>query len=76
MITTEHIYRSILAEISTLSPFYLKEISKFVKRLSEKATAEKEANRNKIMELAGGWNDMSDDDFSEYLDAAKETELH
>ena len=73
MTANENIYRSILAGISQLSPIYLKEVNEYIQQLRSKSIVEKQANRSKIMALAGSWSDMSDDDFSEYLDIAKET---
>ena len=73
MTTNENIYRSILLGISQLSPIHLKEVNEYIQQLRSKSKIEKQANRDKIVALAGSWSDMSDNDFSEYLDIAKET---
>jgi len=73
MTTNENIYRSILVGISQLSHFHLEEVNEYIQQLRSKSKIEKQANRNKIVALAGSWSDMSDNDFSEYLDIAKET---
>lgn len=73
MTTTENIYRSILAKISTLPPLYLQQLDEYAKQLNKRVVTQKRDNHNKIMAMAGGWSDMSERDFSEYLAETQKT---
>ena len=75
MLEKENIYRSILFKISSLPVDYLEQVDDYLKELTEKIEAEKEANRQRILALAGGWSDMNDEEFDDYLDSAKSTSI-
>lgn len=71
----ENIYRSILFKISTMPIDYLQQVDSYLKDLIIEIEAEKEANRKRILSLAGAWSDMEDKDFDSYLDSAKQTSI-
>ncbi len=73
MTNTDNIYRSILLKISTMPANYLEQVDAYLQLVLQESVREKLANRKKILALAGGWDDMSESSFNEYLDAAKNT---
>ena len=75
MQTSENIYQSILHKISAIPPNHLLEVDAYLQKLVRQIEIEKEANKNKVLNLAGSWNDMEDEAFSEYLDKTKETSI-
>ncbi len=73
MTTAEYVYRSILSKISHLPLSYLQQVDNYLKGLNQSIEGRKKDNKDKILSLAGSWNDMSDADFDEYLQEAKAT---
>jgi hypothetical protein len=73
MTDAENIYRSILLKISTIPAHYLQQVDAYLQLVLQESMREKQANRKSILALAGGWDDMSESSFNEYLDAAKNT---
>ena len=70
-----NIYRSILFKISTMPVDYLQQVDSYLEDLITKIEAEKEANRRRILDFAGGWSDMEEEVFDSYLAAAKNTPI-
>ncbi len=56
----------LIKEIEKIPDENLDDIYNFVHRFRLKVQSRK-ANINKIMQFAGGWNDMSKEDFNEFL---------
>jgi hypothetical protein len=50
-------------------------VDAYLQKLVRQVEIEKEANKKKILSLAGSWNDMEDKAFSEYLEKTKETSI-
>lgn len=75
MLDKENIYQSILFKISSIPVDYLQQVDNYLKELKAEIEAEKDANRQRILSLAGGWSDMDDDSFDSYLDSAKNTSI-
>lgn len=68
----EELYKSVLRKLSFLPTEYLQQVDSFLSSLGKKM-AEKEQNRSTTLSLAGSWSDMSDEDFQDYLQIAKDT---
>ena len=68
----ESIYQSILNHLSLIPVEYLEMVDSYLKKLASDAK-QKEKNRAMILNLAGSWNDMSEDDFNDYLKITKQT---
>lgn len=66
MMRNEKIYQSILNQLSLVHLDYLQEVDNYLKNLI-KIQNRKKQNREKILKLAGAWNDMSEEDFNEFL---------
>ncbi len=67
-----NLYKSVLKKLSLIPVEYLQQVDNFLSSLTEKIT-KKEQNRKAILDLAGSWADMSQNDFKDYLRVAKET---
>lgn len=63
-------YQSILNHLSLIPVNYLQEVDTYLGNLNKEIRRKKQ-NREIILNLAGSWNDMSKDDFSEFLLTAK-----
>ncbi len=70
MVAENHLYQSILYNLSRIPKKNLPQINTYLEKL---ASEKKSKNHLKIMQLAGSWSDMSDSDFNEYLSEAKNT---
>lgn len=68
----EKIYQSILNQLSHIPADYLQQVELFLNNLS-KEIEKREKNRVETLKLVGTWNDMSQDDFDDYLSYAKKT---
>ncbi|MCB1160573.1 MAG: hypothetical protein H7A25_26040 [Leptospiraceae bacterium] len=68
----ESIYQSILNHLSLIPVEYLDMVDSYLKKLALDAKA-KEQNRQLILNLAGSWSDMSEEDFEDYLEITKNT---
>jgi hypothetical protein len=72
MNNSEKIYQSILNQLSLVPVDYLQQVETFLQKLT-RDIQRKQQNRALILGLAGSWTDMPEDDFNEYLGAAKKT---
>jgi len=63
---TESIYQSILNQLSQIPTSYLYQVDSYLKKLSIE-THRKEKNRLMILQLAGSWNDMPENEFQDFL---------
>jgi len=72
MENSEKIYQSILSQLSLVPVDYLQEVEAFLQKLTQDIHR-KQHNRALILGLAGSWDEMPENDFNEYLDAAKNT---
>jgi chromosome segregation and condensation protein ScpB len=70
--TYTDIYKSVLKNLSFLPLEYLPKVDQYLSNL-KKEIRDKETNKVAIMALAGSWSDMSKEDFSDYLDHARNT---
>ena len=70
MQTNEEIYQSILKKLSQVPVVHLKKVDALLEELQNEV---REKNQKEILNLAGSWNDMSEDDFQEYLQFSKQT---
>lgn len=73
MASTENLYQSILSKISTLPASYLQRVDTYLYTVIQESKRDKRDNREKVLALAGGWADMSETFFNEYLETAKKT---
>lgn len=64
-------YQSILNHLNTIPIIYLGQINDYLTNFKKKIS-KKEQNRTLILELAGSWNDMTENDFESFLLATKE----
>ena len=71
MLDKENIYQSILFKISSIPVDYLQQVDSYLHELTARIEMEKNANRQKVLSFAGGWSDMEDDAFEDYLQATK-----
>ena len=72
MVESEKIYQSILLRLSSIPVDYLDQVDNYLQKFSQNI-AQKKQNQAEIMSLAGSWDDMSDQDFEEFLEVAKDT---
>ena len=72
MRTEGNLYQSVLHNLSLIPEEYLAQVNLFLTALKEKGK-DKTHNREEILSLAGAWSDMSEADFEEYLQVAKES---
>ena len=75
MLNKENIYQSILFKISAIPVDYLQQVDSYLQELTVKIEKEKETNRQRVLRFAGGWSDMGENDFKEYLKVAKNTSI-
>ncbi len=73
MTHTESIYRAILLKISRLPTSYLQRVDAYLHLVMQESKRDKQENRKKILALAGGWDDMSETTFQEYLEETRKT---
>lgn len=66
MIPTAVLYQSILQKLSTLPVEYLENIDQILTNFSA-LVREREKDSNNVMQFAGMWSDMTDEDFEDYL---------
>jgi len=66
------IYRSILNRLSSIPVQYLKEVDDYLKSLKKKM-ASKKKNREAILQFAGAWSEMDDNEFEDLLMNIRET---
>lgn len=69
----ENVYQSILIRLSTVPESYLQEVDAFLKKLAIEIH-EREQNRLKILNLAGAWSDMPEQDFEDYMGEIRNTQ--
>lgn len=67
---TESLYQSILKKLSVMPVDYLQQVDEFLLQLGEEVQS-KEENQQKILSLAGAWQDMPQEEFDAYLREAK-----
>lgn len=65
-------YKSLLLNLSLIPERYLVQVNQYLISLKHRI-AKKDENRKEILDLAGGWNDMEENDFSVFLTHAKES---
>ena len=72
--TQTALYQSVLRKLGNTPVEFLPEIDRFLSQINRTNLGrEKTENRKKILALAGSWSDMSDEDFQDYLQQAKQT---
>jgi len=72
MVESEKIYQSILLRLSSIPIDYLDQVDYYLQKFSQNLEQKKQ-NKVEIMSLAGSWDDMSEQDFDEFLEVAKDT---
>jgi len=65
------IYQSVLRKLSNIPIEYLTEVDVFLTILNKEIDT-KAKNKENILALAGSWNDMSDEDFEDYMKNVKQ----
>ena len=65
-------YQSVLKSLSLIPEEYLVQVNAYLEKLQDRIS-HKEKNRQEILSLAGTWSDLSDSDFADFLDKAKES---
>jgi hypothetical protein len=70
MSKNEKIYQSIFLQLSILPPDNLQEVDVYLQNLVQKIK-KKEQRRARILSLAGGWNDMPESEFQDFLSITK-----
>ncbi len=70
MVTPDNIYQSILYSLSKIPTPHLEEVQQYLHKFQEELQQKKQ-NRQNVLSFAGSWNDMSEVDFQDYLEAAK-----
>lgn len=65
-----NIYSSVLKKLSTIPQEYLKDVDNFLTSLNSKINSKD--RRSQILELAGSWKDMNQEDFDEYMKSIKD----
>ncbi|MGB1206360.1 MAG: hypothetical protein ACPG5B_11970 [Chitinophagales bacterium] len=68
--TAINLYKSVLQKLSVIPPERLAEVDVFLTTLSEEITM-KEKKHLQILELAGSWSDMPQEDFDDYMKSIK-----
>lgn len=64
-----NLYKSVLQTLSVIPEEYLVQVNAYLEKLKQRIS-EKEKNRKEILDMAGGWSDMGDSDFTDYLKQA------
>ena len=72
MTTTEKTYQSILQKLSSIPVEHLERVDEFLAQFSQ-SRQEKEEKRRAVLNLAGSWSDMSEEDYNEFRREAKKT---
>ncbi|GAB3332463.1 hypothetical protein GCM10027299_38990 [Larkinella ripae] len=72
MTPTEKTYQSILQKLSLIPVEYLVQVDELLAQFSPDRH-HKEETRQTILNLAGCWNDMSEEDFEDFRKEAKKT---
>ena len=67
-----NLYKSVLRTLSLIPEEYLGQVNSYLDKLKAKIS-DKEKNRKEILALAGGWSEMNEDEFDDYLGYAKES---
>jgi hypothetical protein len=70
MSKNEKTYQSIFYHLSLISPDNLQQVDIYLQNLTKKIQ-QKEQPRARILSLAGGWNDMPENEFQDFLSIAK-----
>ncbi|HFC00695.1 MAG TPA: DUF2281 domain-containing protein [Phaeodactylibacter sp.] len=65
-----NMYSSVLKKLSTIPYEYLKDVDNFLTSLNSKINSTD--RRSQILELAGSWKDMNQEDFDEYMKSIKD----
>ena len=65
MTTTEKTYQSILQKLSSIPVEHLERVDEFLAQFSQNAQA-KDEQRRAILNLAGSWSDMSEEDYNKF----------
>ncbi|MEN0004649.1 MAG: hypothetical protein AAF798_10905 [Bacteroidota bacterium] len=60
------LYQSVLQKLSKLPVSYLENVDRYLSELGEQAKSEN-ATVDSIMSFAGGWNDMEESDFQDFV---------
>ena len=63
-------YQTIISEINQIPIAMLQDVYNMVHSFNMKVT-QKEQNRNKIMQLAGSWQDMQEEEFDDFMSVVK-----
>ena len=66
MTTIEKTYQSILQKLSTIPVEHLEQVDEFLAQFSQNRQA-MEDHRRAVLNLAGAWGDMPEQDFNEFL---------
>ena len=66
MVESEKIYQSILLRLSSIPIDYLDQVDYYLQKFSQNLEQKKQ-NKVEIMSLAVSWDDMSEQDFDEFL---------
>lgn len=67
-----NLYQNILHKLSLLPPSHLEKVDAYLSQL-QRTQLNKEANRQAILALAGGWSDLSEEDFQEVRRAGRDS---
>ena len=70
MITNESTYQSVISRLRRIPVKSLAEINAYLENFLPENGAKRQ-NREAILALVGGWDEMSENDFQEYLSEAK-----
>ena len=62
----ENLYQSILKKLSAVPADYLPQIELYLQNLIAEMQ-KKEVQKNEILNLAGAWDEMSDENFADFL---------
>lgn len=70
MVHTDYIYKSILNQLSLIPTDYLQEIDNYLRQLTQ-SIAQKEQRRLAILQFAGAWSDMEEEEFEDFLNTTR-----
>lgn len=72
--TQTELYQSVLSRLANVPASYLQEIDRYLEKLENDAsTKPSPMDIEGIMALAGSWEDMSEEEFSDFLHNTAET---
>ncbi|MEM6263934.1 MAG: hypothetical protein AAGI38_15580 [Bacteroidota bacterium] len=67
-----NLYKAVLKHLSLIPEEYLSQVNGYLTQLRDRIS-EKEKNRQEILSLAGGWAEMKDAEFEEFLEVSKKS---